>query len=74
MEFEIFAHNCYDNDVTEEHENQKPGVNAALIVIGLTMAALANTLDLPAPAQLLLGAAAVGVLLWVFVRVARKQG
>ena len=56
----------------EEHKNETSATNAALITIGLVLAGLANTIDLPAPPQLLLGVTAVGVLLWVVVRVARK--
>ena len=56
----------------EEHRIETSAINAALITIGLVLAGLANTIDLPAPAQLLLGVTAVGVLLWVVVRVARK--
>ena len=55
------------------NENRRLGGNAALIALGLILAALASTLDLPALIQLLLGVAAVGLLLWVLIRAARKQ-
>ncbi|MEP3145569.1 hypothetical protein [Qipengyuania citrea] len=59
--------------MAKENKTEKPGTNAALVVIGLTLAALANTLVLPAPGQLVLGIGAVGMLLWAFVRLSRKQ-
>ena len=59
--------------MVDDKEIKKPGANAALVVIGLTMAALANTLNLPASGQLVLGIGAVGILLWTFVRLAREQ-
>ena len=61
-------------DNTNDGKETKPGLNAALIVIGLVLAALANTLDIVPWAQMALGIVAAGLLLWVLVRFARRQG
>ena len=59
--------------MSDKNENKPLGGDAALIVVGLVIAALATTVDL-AVAQLLLGVVAAVLLLWVLIRAARKQG
>ena len=60
-------------DETKRTDEAKPGIDAALIAIGLLLAALANALDIAPWAQIVLGVAAVVLLLSVFVRFVRKQ-
>ena len=60
-----------DNSKTKNGE--RPGLDASLIVIGLVLAALANTLDIAAWAQLALGGAAAALLIYVLVRFALRK-
>ena len=59
--------------MTDSDKNRRLGGDAALIVLGLILAAVASTLDVPALVQLLLGITAAGLLFWVLIRAARKQ-
>ena len=58
--------------MTDNDKNRRLGGDAALIALGLILAAVASTLDVPAIIQLLLGITAAGLLLWVLIRAARK--
>ena len=57
----------------EKSGSEKPGLSAALIVIGLVLAALANTLNIASWAQLVLGVTAASLLFWVLIRASRRQ-
>lgn len=59
--------------MTDSDKNRRSGGDAALIVLGLILAAVASTIDVPALVQLILGVTAAGLLLWVLIRAARKQ-
>ena len=59
--------------MTDCDKNRRLGGDAALIVFGLILAAVASTLDVPALVQLLLGITATGLLFWRLIRAARKQ-
>ena len=59
--------------MTDSDKNRRLGGDAALIVLGLILAAVASTLDVPALVQLLLGITATGLLFWRLIRAARKQ-
>ena len=58
--------------MSDSDENRRLGANAAIIVLGLVLAAFANTLDITPMVQLVLGLTAAALLLWVLVRAARK--
>ena len=57
----------------DSDKNRRLGGDAALIALGLILAAVASTVDVPALVQLLLGFTAAGLLLWALIRAARKQ-
>ena len=59
--------------MSDSDKNRLLGGDAALIALGLILAAVASTVDVPALVQLLLGVTAAGVLFWVLIRAARKQ-
>ena len=59
--------------MTDSDKNRRLGGDAALIALGLVLAAVASTVDVPALIQLLLGITAAGLLFWVLIRAARKQ-
>ena len=52
----------YDSD-----KARRSGGDAALIALGLILAAVAGTVDVPTLVQLLLGVTAAGLLFWVLI-------
>ena len=58
--------------MSDSDKNRRLDGDAALIALGLILAAVASTVDVPALVQLLLGVTAAGLLLWALIRTARK--
>ena len=59
--------------MSDSDKNRRLGGDSALIALGLILAALASTVDVPALVQLLLGVTAAGVFFWVLIRAARNK-